>query len=110
MVDDTSSAFQPLIGPKDKRVMLLSNLKKNVTHKPMMLSRFTGNYKEQVTWRDRELAGSSPSRKIRGVSEIDGHKRDSALVLGAPEPQRLLILASPRRRGSSATMAKAVQQ
>ena len=72
MVDDTTSAFQPLIGPKDKRVLLLSDLK-NVTHKPMMLSRFTGNYKEQVTWRDRERPDHRRVARFRGVSEIDGN-------------------------------------
>lgn len=50
--DDTTNAFQPLIGPKDKRVMLLSNAKKNVEKEPIKLALFTGNYKEQVTWRD----------------------------------------------------------
>ena len=52
VVDDTTNAFQPLIGPKDKRVMLLSNARKNVEHEPIKLALFTGNYKEQVTWRD----------------------------------------------------------
>lgn len=52
VVDDTTNAFQPLIGPRDKRVMLLSNARKNVEHEPIKLALFTGNYKEQVTWRD----------------------------------------------------------
>ena len=52
VVDDTTNAFQPLIGPKDKRVMLLSNAKKNVEKEPIKLALFTANYKEQVTWRD----------------------------------------------------------
>ncbi len=52
VVDDITSAFQPLIGPKDKRVMLLSNAKLNVENEPIKLALFTGNYKEQVTWRD----------------------------------------------------------
>jgi PQQ-like domain len=52
VVDNTTSAFQPLIGPKDKRVMLLSNAKQNVEKEPVKLALFTGNYKEQVTWRD----------------------------------------------------------
>jgi hypothetical protein len=52
VADDTTNAFQPLIGPKDKRVMLLSNAKKNVEKEPIKLALFTGNYKEQVTWRD----------------------------------------------------------
>jgi hypothetical protein len=52
VVDDITNAFQPLIGPKDKRVLLLSNAKKNVEKEPIKLALFTGNYKEQVTWRD----------------------------------------------------------
>jgi hypothetical protein len=52
VVDDTTSAFQPLIGLKDKRVLLLSNAKKNVEKEPIKLALFTANYKEQVTWRD----------------------------------------------------------
>jgi len=52
VVDDATTAFQPLIGPKDKRVMLLSNMKRNVEAEPMTAALFTGNYKEQVTWRD----------------------------------------------------------
>ena len=52
MVDDITSAFQPLIGPKDQRIMLLSNAKLNVEKEPIKLALFTGNYKEQVTWRD----------------------------------------------------------
>jgi hypothetical protein len=52
VVDDMTTAFQPLIGPKDKRVLLLSNMKKNVALEPIELALFTANYKEQVTWRD----------------------------------------------------------
>jgi hypothetical protein len=52
VVDDTTNAFQPLIGSRDKRVMLLSNARKNVEKEPIKLALFTGNYKEQVTWRD----------------------------------------------------------
>jgi hypothetical protein len=52
VIDDMTTSFQPLIGPKDKRVMLLSNMKKNVEAEPIQLALFTGNYKEQVTWRD----------------------------------------------------------
>jgi hypothetical protein len=33
-------------------VMLLSNARKNVEKEPIKLALFTGNYKEQVTWRD----------------------------------------------------------
>jgi hypothetical protein len=52
VVDDTTSTFQPLIGPKDKRVLLLTNMKLNVEKEPIKLALFTENYKEQLTWRD----------------------------------------------------------
>ncbi len=52
VIDDTTSGFQPLIGPKDKRVLLLSRMKKNLEREPLLLALMTGNYKEQVTWRD----------------------------------------------------------
>ena len=52
VIDNTTSAFQPLIGPKDERVMLLSNVKRNVEREPITLALFTANYQEQVTWRD----------------------------------------------------------
>ena len=52
VVDDMTTAFMPLFGPKDKRVLLVSNMKKNVALEPMKAALFTGNYKEQVTWRD----------------------------------------------------------
>jgi hypothetical protein len=52
VVDAMTNAFQPLIGPKEKRVLLLSNMKRNVAIEPRMLALMTGNYKEQVTLRD----------------------------------------------------------
>ena len=52
VIDVTSTGFQPLIGPKDKRVLLLSNMRKNVGAEPVMPAIMTGNYKEQMTWRD----------------------------------------------------------
>lgn len=52
VIDDTTSGFQPLIGLKDKRVLLLSRMKRNVEKEPLLLALITGNYKEQVTWRD----------------------------------------------------------
>lgn len=52
VVDDMTTAFQPVIGPKDKRVLLLSNMKKNVALEPLKLAMFTGAYKEQVRWLD----------------------------------------------------------
>jgi hypothetical protein len=52
VVDARTSTFQPLIGPKDKRVLLLTNAKLNAEKEPLMLAIGTENYKEQLTWRD----------------------------------------------------------
>lgn len=52
IVDNMTTAFMPLIGPKDKRVVLASNMKPNVAKEPIKEAMFTGNYKEQVVWRD----------------------------------------------------------
>lgn len=52
VVDDTSTTFQPLIGPKDKRVLLLTNMKLNVEKEPIRAALFTENYTEQLTWRN----------------------------------------------------------
>ena len=52
VVDDMTTAFMPLFGPKDKRVLVVSNMKRNVEAEPIVDAMFTGNYKEQVTWRD----------------------------------------------------------
>jgi hypothetical protein len=47
-----TTTFQPLIGPKDKRVLLLTNMKRNVPEEPIKVTLATENYKEQLTWRD----------------------------------------------------------
>jgi len=52
VVDDVTSTFQPVIGPKNKRVLLLTNAKLNVEEEPLMAAIFTNNYTEQLTWRD----------------------------------------------------------
>ena len=52
VIELTTTGFQPLIGPKDKRVLMLTNMKPNVDAEPIKASFFTQNYKEQVTWRD----------------------------------------------------------
>jgi hypothetical protein len=52
VVDNTTTTFQPLIGPKDKRVLLLTNMKLNVEKEPIKIALFSENYKEQLTWRD----------------------------------------------------------
>lgn len=62
VLDNMSTTFQPTYGPKDKRVLVLTNMKKNVPHEPNDLALFTANYTEQVTWHDaatgRKLAES----------------------------------------------------
>jgi hypothetical protein len=52
VLDDVTTTFQPLIGPKDRRVLLLTNMKQNVAKEPIKIALFTANYKEQLTWRD----------------------------------------------------------
>lgn len=52
VLDDRTSGFQPLVGPPDRRVLLLSNMKSNVPGLGIKELVATGNYKEQVTWRE----------------------------------------------------------
>lgn len=52
VLDNMTSTFQPLYGPADKRVLVLTRIKKNLPREPVMLMLGTKNYKEQVTWRD----------------------------------------------------------
>ena len=52
VVEDTTLTFQPLIGPKDQRVLVLSNMKGDIPKMNALLEVVTGKYKEQVTWRD----------------------------------------------------------
>jgi hypothetical protein len=52
VLDVATTGFQPLFGPKDRRVLVLSNIRKNVRAEPMAAAVFTANYTEQVTWRD----------------------------------------------------------
>jgi hypothetical protein len=52
VLDDMTTTFQPLIGPPDKRVLLLTNMKQNVAKEPSKIALFSANYKEQLTWRD----------------------------------------------------------
>jgi hypothetical protein len=51
-VDATSSSFMPLIGPKDKRVLLFSVMTPGATEAPIMQTMVSGKYKEKVTWWD----------------------------------------------------------
>ena len=52
VVDDRTNTFQPVFGPKDKRLLLLTNIRPNVAGEPIRDMVFTGNYTEQLTWRD----------------------------------------------------------
>ena len=52
VVDTTTFTFQPLIGPKDERVLVLTNLKGKIPVMNALLDMATGKYTEQVTWRD----------------------------------------------------------
>ncbi len=50
VLDDMTTTFQPLLGPKEERVLMLTNMKKNAPHQPTMLMFGTKNYQEQVVW------------------------------------------------------------
>ena len=57
MIENPTSSFQPLIGPKDQRVLLLSNVKRRVTDRAAETGRCSpSNYAEQITWRDAATA------------------------------------------------------
>ena len=62
VLDQMSTTFQPMIGPKHKRVLVLTNMKKNDPEEPAMVAFTKANYTEQVTWHDaatgRKLAES----------------------------------------------------
>lgn len=52
VVDCTTLTFQPLIGPADRRVLVLSNMKGDLPKMGALLDVVSGRYTEQVTWRD----------------------------------------------------------
>jgi hypothetical protein len=52
VVEDTTLTFQPLIGPKDERVLILSNMKGKLPGMNALMDVASGKYTEQVTWRD----------------------------------------------------------
>jgi len=59
VVDDWTFTFQPVVGPADKRVLLLTNMRfdhidtaKPITKADMQKALFFGEYREQLTWRD----------------------------------------------------------
>jgi hypothetical protein len=47
-VDDATTGFQTMIGPKDQRVLVVSKINPNATAEEMK----AGNYTEQVVWRN----------------------------------------------------------
>ncbi len=52
VVETTTLTFQPLIGPKDQRVLVLTNMKGDIPLMNVIMDIVSGKYKEQVTWRD----------------------------------------------------------
>lgn len=52
VLDDISNTFQPIFGPADKRVLVLTNAKLPVKFEPTPLAVRSGRYTEQLTWRD----------------------------------------------------------
>jgi hypothetical protein len=52
VLDNITSTFQPVFGPADQRVLVLTNVKLPVAIEPVPLALKTSNYSEQVTWRD----------------------------------------------------------
>ena len=52
VIDDRTTTFQPVIGPTDKRVLLLTSMKMNNPNQQIMEATLSFNYTEQLTWRD----------------------------------------------------------
>ena len=52
VVETTTLTFQPLIGPKDQRVLVLTNMKGDIPLMNVLMDIVSGKYKVQVTWRD----------------------------------------------------------
>ena len=52
VLDNITSTFQPVFGPADKRVLVLTNVKLPVAIEPIPIALKTSGYSEQVTWRD----------------------------------------------------------
>jgi len=53
VVDAISNTFQPVIGPKDRRVLLVTNIELALKSQTIREAVFTmDKYKEQLTWRD----------------------------------------------------------
>lgn len=52
VVDDISNTFQPVIGPKNKRILLLTNIRLPSSDESIVKQVTTPTYTEQLTWRD----------------------------------------------------------
>jgi hypothetical protein len=52
VVESTTLTFQPLIGPKDQRVLVLTNMKGKIPVSNALFELVTGKYTEQVVWHD----------------------------------------------------------
>ncbi|MBY8977977.1 hypothetical protein KHP62_19355 [Rhodobacteraceae bacterium NNCM2] len=52
VLDDITSTFQPVLGPAEKRVLLLTNMKLPRAEEPIMETLQKVDYTEQLTWRD----------------------------------------------------------
>ncbi len=52
VLDVATTTFQPVIGPRDRRVLLLTNMRMNDPAQPRQAAMFGGQYREQLTWRD----------------------------------------------------------
>jgi hypothetical protein len=52
VLDNITSTFQPVFGPADKRVLMLTNIKLPIAIEPIPLALKSSGYTEQVTWRD----------------------------------------------------------
>jgi hypothetical protein len=52
VLDNITSTFQPVFGPTDKRVLMLTNIKLPVAIEPIPIALQKSNYTEQLTWRD----------------------------------------------------------
>ena len=62
ILDNVTSTFQPVIGPADKRVLMLTSMKLAYADEPILEALQKSNYTEQLTWRNAAtgelLAGS----------------------------------------------------
>jgi hypothetical protein len=52
VVDNPSTSFTSLVGPKEERVVMTSRMKFGKVHPPLLATLISGDYQEQVVWRD----------------------------------------------------------